>query len=101
MLRREEIAVEVLSSLRILLMIKKKSIIRKLSRQVSYGIHDLLRTNASNIHSNDDWSNIFTILQVYGAGANAPPFVSVQQTNPALMINRSASFSKPTQTILS
>lgn len=55
-----------------LLVFKKKSIIRKLSRQVSYGIHDLLRTNAANIHSNDDWSNIFTILQVYGAGANAP-----------------------------
>lgn len=99
LLRREEIANEVLASLRMLLMIKKKSIIRKLSRQVAFGVHDLLRTNASNIHSNDDWSNIFTILQVYGAGANAPTFVPVQQT--ALALNRSASFSKSTAIKLS
>lgn len=72
LLRREELASEVLASLRMLLMFKKKSIVRKLSRHVSFGIHDLLRTNAVNIHSNDDWSSIFTILQVYGAGATSP-----------------------------
>jgi brefeldin A-resistance guanine nucleotide exchange factor 1 len=79
LLRREELANEVLSSLRMLLLFKKKSIIRKLSRQVAFGIHDLLRTNAVNIHSNDDWSNIFTILQVYGAGASIPLVVSQSQ----------------------
>ena len=72
LLRREELANEVLTSLRMLLMFKKKSVIRKLSRHVTFGIHDLLRTNAANIRSNEDWSNIFTILQVYGAGATAP-----------------------------
>lgn len=97
LLRREEIANEVLASLRMLLMIKKKSIIRKLSRQVAFGVHDLLRTNASNIHSNDDWSNIFTILQVYGAGANAPTYVMnafPQSNSNALNMNRSVSFVK-------
>ena len=78
LLRREERASDVLASLRLLLMIRKKSIIRRLSRQVAYGLHDLLRTNAANIHSNDDWSNIFTILQVYGAGANPPTFQQQQ-----------------------
>lgn len=78
LLRREELANEVLASLRMLLMFKKKSIIRKLSRQVSFGIHDLLRTNAANIHSTDDWANIFLMLQVYGAGANPPQFVSLE-----------------------
>jgi golgi-specific brefeldin A-resistance guanine nucleotide exchange factor 1 len=77
LLRREELANEVLNSLRMLLLFKKKSIVRKLSQQVTFGLHDLLRTNAANIHSNDDWSNIFTILQVYGAGANPPPFMSL------------------------
>lgn len=77
LLRREELASEVLTSLRMLLMFKKKSIVKKLSRHVSFGLHDLLRTNAVNIHSNDDWSTIFTILQVYGAGANSPYWVAM------------------------
>jgi hypothetical protein len=101
LLRREEIASEVLASLRMLLMIKKKSIIRKLSRQVAFGIHDLLRNNASNIHSNDDWSNIFTILQVYGAGANAPPFMTIQQQQQAALVNRSVSFSQSIRSSMS
>jgi brefeldin A-resistance guanine nucleotide exchange factor 1 len=84
-----------------LLMIKKKSIIRKLSRQVAFGIHDLLRNNASNIHSNDDWSNIFTILQVYGAGANAPPFMTIQQQQQAALVNRSVSFSQSIRSSMS
>ncbi|CAF0877301.1 unnamed protein product [Brachionus calyciflorus] len=74
LLRREELSNEVLASLRMLLIIRKKDVIRKLSRQVAFGIHDLLRTNAANIQSNDDWANIFTILQVYGAGASPPLF---------------------------
>lgn len=78
LLRREELASEVLASLRMLLMFKKKSIVKKLSRHVSFGIHDLLRTNAVNIHLNDDWSSIFTILQVYGAGANSPYLAAMQ-----------------------
>lgn len=65
-----------LASLRMLLMFKKKSIVRQLSRHVSFGVHDLLRTNAVNIHSNDDWASIFTILQVYGAGATSPYLVA-------------------------
>lgn len=76
LLRREELANEVLASLRMLLLFKKKSIIRRLSRQVAFGIHDLLRTNAANIKSSEDWSNIFAILQVYGAGATAPLLVA-------------------------
>lgn len=79
LLRREELASEVLASLRMLLMFKKKSIVRKLSRHVSFGVHDLLRTNAVNIHSNDDWSSIFTILQVYGAGATSPYLTASSQ----------------------
>ncbi len=59
-------------------MFKKKTIIRRLARHVTYGMHDLLRTNAANIHTNEDWSNIFAILQVYGAGSNTP-LLSLQQ----------------------
>jgi brefeldin A-resistance guanine nucleotide exchange factor 1 len=96
LLRREELANDVLTSLRMLLMFKKKSIVRKLSRQVSFGIHDLLRTNAPNISSSDDWSTVFSILQVYGAGANAPliatQYSSQTELDEEAMLARSSSF---------
>jgi golgi-specific brefeldin A-resistance guanine nucleotide exchange factor 1 len=70
LLRREELVDEVLASLRMLLLFKKKPFIKRLSRQVAFGLYDLLKTNAANIYSNEDWSNIFAILEVFGAGAN-------------------------------
>jgi brefeldin A-resistance guanine nucleotide exchange factor 1 len=93
LLRREELATEVLSLMRMLLLFKKKSIYKKLSRQISFGIHDLLRTNAANINSNDDWSTIFTILQVYGAGATSP-FLLMQnyQFSRSLSLSKSSNF---------
>lgn len=95
LLRREEFSNEVLASLRMLLMFKKKSLIRQLSRQVSFGMHDLLRTNASNIHSNEDWTNIFRILQVYGAGSNTPMLISLTGTQPN-QLSRTASLNTTT-----
>jgi brefeldin A-resistance guanine nucleotide exchange factor 1 len=88
LLRREELANDVLSSLRMLLIIKN-NIIRKISRQIAYGLHDLLRTNAANIHSCDDWLTLFSILQVIGAGAGAPPIITspFQQQNDNKLIN--------------
>jgi len=32
--------------------------------KVSYGLHDLLRNNAANIHSAEDWSVVFSLLEV-------------------------------------
>ncbi|XP_012936931.1 Golgi-specific brefeldin A-resistance guanine nucleotide exchange factor 1 [Aplysia californica] len=76
LLRREDIAGQVLTSLRILLMMKP-NVVHSISRQVSYGLHDLLRTNAANIHTSQDWYTLFTLLEVAGAGANLPPFMQV------------------------
>lgn len=87
LLRREEISNDVLSSLKLLLIINKKDIIRKLSRQVSFGLHDLLRTNAANIQSDEDWTNIFAILQVYGAGAT-PPYLDSDSTKQFIDFNK-------------
>ena len=78
LLRREEIAPEVLASLQILLMIKPE-VIHSVSicQQVSYGLHDLLRTNAANIHASQDWYTLFMLLEVVGAGVNPPPVLQV------------------------
>ncbi len=76
LLRREEIASQVLTSLRILMMMKP-IVIHNMSRQVAFGLHDLLRTNAANIHSSQDWYTLFMMLEIVGAGANPPPVMQV------------------------
>ena len=76
LLRREEIAPQVLTSLQILLMMEAK-VIHSISQQIAYGLHDLLRTNAANIHSGQDWYTLFVLLEVVGAGVNPPPLMHV------------------------
>jgi len=63
---------QVLGSLRMLLMMKP-DMIHSLSRHIAYGLHDLLKTNAANIHTSFDWYTLFTLLEVIGAGTNPPP----------------------------
>ena len=66
---KEDLASLTVQSLRILLAIKPGSILH-VSKQVSYGLHELLKNNAANIHSREDWSVVFTLLEVVGAGAS-------------------------------
>merc|ERR1719192_1433460 len=68
--RKEDLASLTVQSLRILLAIKPGSILH-ISKQVSYGLHEMLKNNAANIHSREDWSVIFTLLEVVGAGASS------------------------------
>ncbi len=39
-------------------------------RHVSFGLHELLRNNAANVHEAGDWAVIFGLIEVAGAGAN-------------------------------
>lgn len=43
-----------------------------MSRQVSYGLHELLKTAAANVHTTSDWRVLFTLLECVGAGAQPP-----------------------------
>ncbi|GAB1302491.1 Golgi-specific brefeldin A-resistance factor 1 [Apodemus speciosus] len=61
----------VLLSLRILLLMKP-SVLSRVSHQVAYGLHELLKTNAANIHSGDDWATLFTLLECIGSGVKPP-----------------------------
>ncbi|XP_053547934.1 Golgi-specific brefeldin A-resistance guanine nucleotide exchange factor 1 isoform X3 [Bombina bombina] len=76
LLRREEISSQVLLSLRILLMMKP-SVLCKVSRQIAFGLHELLKTNAANIHSSNDWCTLFCLLECIGAGVKPPPALQV------------------------
>lgn len=62
---------QVLLSLRILLLMKP-SVLSRVSHQVAYGLHELLKTNAANIHSGDDWATLFTLLECIGSGVKPP-----------------------------
>lgn len=71
LMRNEELCPTVLQSLNMLLMLKSK-VIYRISKHISIGMYELLKTSAQNIHTESDWSIIFTILECVGAGA-APP----------------------------
>ncbi|XP_031833133.2 sec7 domain-containing protein garz [Nomia melanderi] len=43
-----------------------------LARQIAYGLFELLKTGAANIHSTDDWKVVFSLLECAGAGALSP-----------------------------
>ncbi|CAH1405648.1 unnamed protein product [Nezara viridula] len=75
LMHKEEMGPMVLQSLRMLLLLKSSTLSR-VSRQVSYGTFELLKTSAANIHSATDWAIIFTLLECVGAGAPPPKVVS-------------------------
>ncbi|XP_066992463.2 Golgi-specific brefeldin A-resistance guanine nucleotide exchange factor 1 [Anabrus simplex] len=80
LMRREEMSPVVLQSLRMLLLLKSATLFR-VSRQISYGLYELLKTSAANIHSDTDWSIIFTLLECVGAGAHPPRIVGDNRDN--------------------
>lgn len=80
LMRNEEMSPIVLQSLRMLLLLKSVTLFR-ISRQISYGLYELLKTSAQNIHTSTDWSIIFTLLECVGAGAQPPrPVLEDNQT---------------------
>uniref|UniRef100_A0A1B0CTH7 Putative golgi-specific brefeldin a-resistance guanine nucleotide exchange factor 1-like isoform x2 n=1 Tax=Lutzomyia longipalpis TaxID=7200 RepID=A0A1B0CTH7_LUTLO len=68
LMRNEELCPVVLQSLRTILTLRPRVIFR-ISRQISTGIYELLKTSAQNIHTEADWAIIFTLLECVGAGA--------------------------------
>lgn len=62
---------QVLLSLRLLLMMKPH-VLSRVSREVAYGLHELLKTNAANIHCTHDWYTLFSLLECIGAGLKPP-----------------------------
>ncbi|XP_062374882.1 Golgi-specific brefeldin A-resistance guanine nucleotide exchange factor 1 isoform X2 [Sardina pilchardus] len=80
LLRREDISSQVLLSLRLLLMMKPQ-VLWRVSREVAYGLHELLKTNAANIHSTDDWYTLFSLLECIGAGVKPPAALQMSAGN--------------------
>lgn len=68
LMRSEELCSVVLQSLKTFLRFKSTTIL-KLSRAISIGMYELLKTSAQHIHTEADWAIVFTILECVGAGA--------------------------------
>ncbi|XP_015585956.1 Golgi-specific brefeldin A-resistance guanine nucleotide exchange factor 1 [Cephus cinctus] len=71
LLRGEELAGTVLPPLTPLIHLPSATTI-PLVRQIAYGLFELLKTGAANIHSTEDWKVIFSLLECAGAGALLP-----------------------------
>lgn len=67
-----------------MLLLLKRNVLYSVSRQISYGLYELLKTGAANIHSEADWSIIFTLFEVVGAGAPLPKMVKSAEEHTAL-----------------
>ncbi|XP_034476880.1 Golgi-specific brefeldin A-resistance guanine nucleotide exchange factor 1 isoform X2 [Drosophila innubila] len=78
LMRNEELCPIVLQSLKMLLTLKPMLLLR-ISKQVSIGIYELLKTSAQNIHSEQDWQIVFNLLECVGAGAVPPNFEDALQ----------------------
>ncbi|XP_031640061.1 Golgi-specific brefeldin A-resistance guanine nucleotide exchange factor 1 isoform X2 [Contarinia nasturtii] len=68
LMRNEELCPVVLQSLKMFLLLNP-NILLKISKQISTGLYELLKTSAQNIHTEGDWDIIFTLLECVGAGA--------------------------------
>uniref|UniRef100_A0A0K0G494 SEC7 domain-containing protein n=1 Tax=Strongyloides venezuelensis TaxID=75913 RepID=A0A0K0G494_STRVS len=67
---KDDIANEVLQSFSILLYLRPTAFFL-FSKQISFGLHDLLRLNAANVHKRQHWEIIFALMEATGA-ANYP-----------------------------
>lgn len=75
LLHKEEVSSQVLLTLRILLLMKQ-NVLQACGRQISFGLHELIRTNASSVTSSRDWVTVFTLLECVGAAATPPTVTS-------------------------
>ncbi|WKY01718.1 hypothetical protein Q1695_015600 [Nippostrongylus brasiliensis] len=66
--RDNTVADDVLQSLSLLLRLSPKAMF-VFSRQISFGLHELLRTNAANVHRREHWAVLFSLLEAAGAAA--------------------------------
>jgi brefeldin A-resistance guanine nucleotide exchange factor 1 len=42
----------------------------QVARQVAFGMYEMLRNNAANIHETSDWEVVFAVIEIVGAGAS-------------------------------
>ncbi|CAB3401302.1 unnamed protein product [Caenorhabditis bovis] len=72
--RDNTVSDEVLNSLTMLLKLSPKALFI-FSRQIAYGLYELIRTNAANIHKKEHWAVLFELLETSGAAVFPDDYV--------------------------
>lgn len=83
LMRNEDLASTILQSLRVFLELKP-SIQNQLAISISIGMYEVLKTSAQNIHTENDWSIVFSILECFGAGVVLKDFDSNTKSDGAM-----------------
>ncbi|PAV79155.1 hypothetical protein WR25_16601 isoform J [Diploscapter pachys] len=87
--RDNTVADDVLQSLSLLLRLSPKALF-VFSRQIAYGLHDLLRTNAANVHKKEHWTVLFALLEAAGAAALPEDTIDASQHEPSIHLATTA-----------
>ena len=82
LLHNETIASEVIQSLKALLLVEHK-VMRIACRQIAFGLHELIKTSAANIHFSSDWQIILALLETAGTGIRFVKCSSPSETETA------------------
>lgn len=77
LMRNEDLASTILQSLKVFLELRP-SIQHQLAIPISIGMFEVLKTSAQNIHTENDWSIVFNILECFGAGVVMKEFDSTK-----------------------
>jgi len=51
-----------------MLLLLDTNVLQVVGRQIAFGMYELLKMCAANIHTRDDWTLIFNILEYIGTG---------------------------------
>jgi golgi-specific brefeldin A-resistance guanine nucleotide exchange factor 1 len=92
LMRNEDLASTILQSLRVFLELKP-SIQNQLAIPISIGMYEVLKTSAQNIHTENDWSIVFSILECFGAGVVLKDFDSNTKSDGAMSSEEEAEIS--------
>ncbi|TKR64527.1 hypothetical protein L596_025041 [Steinernema carpocapsae] len=90
----DDIADDVLQSLTMLLSLHPPAMFM-FSRQIAYGLHDLLQANAANVHRSSHWALIFALMEATGAAAYPDEIMDSPNTQSRLVQSESEQVDQP------
>ncbi|CAI2349170.1 unnamed protein product [Caenorhabditis sp. 36 PRJEB53466] len=76
--RDNTVSDDVLHSLSMLLRLSPKALF-VFSRQIAFGLNELIRANAANVHKKEHWAVLFALLEAAGAAVLPDDYVQPQQ----------------------
>lgn len=92
LMRNEDLASTILQSLKVFLELKP-NVQNQLAIPISIGMFEVLKTSAQNMHTESDWSIVFSILECFGAGVVLKDFDPVTKSDGAVSSEEEAEVS--------